>query len=93
MERASVSTPLDLRGVLRSKYHQDFSLELYHLTPRTAPRMRRASPYLRTALLLKRQSRVNVAELLDVSSDEAVRILHGTPAVQRLLKKGLVEVL
>lgn len=78
---------------LHNKSASNMCIELQSFIPRTAPRMRRSSPYQAVPINVPRQGSVNVAEVLSCSHEEASDVIAKTAFIQRLIRKGLLEVI
>lgn len=86
-------TPEPKQGLLRSKSDSNLSFELNSMIPRSAPHMRRGSPYQKVAVNIPRFGLVDVKAVLNCDAAEALRVIETTPFISRLTRRGLLEVL
>lgn len=77
---------------LISKATTALSIELNSLVPRSAPRMRRGSPFQLVPINLQPMQKVDLTQVLNCSADEARGIAAKTPMLNKLLKQALIEV-
>lgn len=80
------------RGWLVSRASTNLSITLPTTQRRACARLRRASPFVHAPVLVPRAGKVDVAATLNMSSAEAVQLIDASEEVQRLVRRGLLEV-
>jgi hypothetical protein len=86
------TTPRVLEGLLVNLAPAQLNMNLIACVPYAQPRLKRGQLGAPVSVTVPIRGKVSIPDLLDCTREEALRVIEGSPDVQKFVKKGILKV-